>query len=85
MDMIYQYAVRSITGQLELTEWVKGTFHQASKWATSSASGIAKATDCILYQVRNVNGIFEEWQLDKGVVKVYSKWKKSAIYRGYPG
>lgn len=73
-----QHAVRSITGRLELTEWVEGTFHQASKWATSSTSGIAKAADCILVQVRNANGVFEEWQLDKGVVKVYSMWEKSA-------
>ncbi|ODM19352.1 hypothetical protein SI65_05970 [Aspergillus cristatus] len=68
----------TITGQLEVTEWVEGTFHKASKWATSSVSGIAKAVDCILVQVRDVTGIFEQWQLDKGVVKVYSKWEKSA-------
>ncbi|KAJ6083378.1 hypothetical protein N7467_007513 [Penicillium canescens] len=62
---------------MDCTEWAKGVFDRALAWSASSSSGIAKAADCILFQIRDMSGVLEEWQLDQAGLKAYSRWEKS--------
>lgn len=50
-------------------------FDRAITYAASLESGLARAADCVLLQIRDTNGILEEWQFDKGITKVYSRWQ----------
>ncbi|KAH7142735.1 hypothetical protein B0J13DRAFT_608069 [Dactylonectria estremocensis] len=70
-------ALREIEGKIDTFEWTRGVFDRSMTYAASLPSGIAKVSDCILLQNRDVGGILEQWELKKGAVKAYSRWQHS--------
>ena len=68
-------AVREIDGAFHSVEFTHGVFDRAITYTASLPSGLTKAIDCTLLQIRDVTGILEQWELDKGVVKTYSQWQ----------
>ncbi|KAJ5456166.1 hypothetical protein N7530_011440 [Penicillium desertorum] len=71
-----KHAYRQIDGAIDVVEWLgSGVFDRAITYAASLESGLARAADCVLLQIRDINGNLEQWQLDKGITKVYSRWQ----------
>ncbi|KAL2839426.1 hypothetical protein BJX68DRAFT_272109 [Aspergillus pseudodeflectus] len=75
-DQVKQ-AYRQIDGAIDVVERLStGAFDRAMTYATSLESGLARAADCVLLQIRDPTGYLEEWQLEKGIIKAYSKWQQ---------
>jgi hypothetical protein len=67
-------------GQLEVMRWNGGIFAHSLSWAASTLTGVTQGIDCILFQLRSaVDGVFDQWQLDHGVVRSFTRWRKSTV------
>lgn len=73
----FQHALRQVEGKIDVVKWTRGVFDRSATYAASLPSGVAEARDCIVVQVRDISGALEQWELDRGVVKTYSRWQHS--------
>jgi hypothetical protein len=55
-----------------------GIYKKEFQWINSNIHGAAQAADCVLHQLRRLDGSLEQWTMEKGVPKEFKQWAKAA-------
>jgi hypothetical protein len=55
-----------------------GTYKKEFQWINSNINGAAQAADCVVHQLRKLDGSLEQWTMERGVPKEFKKWAKAA-------